>query len=361
MPRQAKNTGNYRGMALKTSIRYFPIVADEHRSTITAPAQVVWKQHYNCTTRLMAARSSDRASGVARNASLPADLSSFSDFSPLDSGMVQGCTPGSTEQPDTCPTGSLHVAGVRALPQMSGGILLFVEAESVYDGGKTRIYALESGDAWEGLDFNRSEDTQCLTERGDFAPDGNCLPVPVLGIAGDEIAGDSGLTNLGPFSIGHNNRTFWAWDGTSGVFVIAEGESSCDTSGLYFSTYKDGALQTSKVDGCTAPLVQGATNPLVSHMTRSRYRLYYSGLDNTIRVLYSDGDLSGEEEVDFSDWENEARARPVHFLWPDGSEVDGAARFFGGASIYAPEVVQQYMLLNLAGSGGVGIAELINP
>jgi hypothetical protein len=40
-------------------------------------------------------------------------------------------------------------------------------------------------------------------------------------------------------------------------------------------------------------------------------------------MFYADGRLTGDPDaIDFEDWEGNAKAREVHYLWPDGSVMD---------------------------------------
>jgi hypothetical protein len=113
---------------------------------------------------------------------------------------------------------------------------------------------------------------------------------------------------------------------------------------------------------------------VVLHLGGSRYKLYYEARQGTtnevpkpLRVLYIDGGS------DVNHWEDEARAREVHFRWPDGTQItEGEESGLGDHVIYYPTSApdHQVMYLNLGGfdnpddptlSNGVGMAVLLNP
>ena len=89
-------------------------------------------------------------------------------------------------------------------------------------------------------------------------------------------------------------------------------------------------------------MFKSAQAALPMHLGGVRYKLYYGDPSVTTgkvlssgpglpflgpkNLIYADGALSGNAStVDFEDWESQALARNVVFLWPNGDPLDDTA------------------------------------
>ncbi len=245
----------------------------------------------------------------------------------------------------------------------------------------TRIYFLDSQDGYAGQDFNPDVGTTICGE-SDFVSGGDCDPTVIIGVEGDELLGDSGLTHARQFKIGYPVLNEWAWDGAAGTFMVITGADLYGQTmdGQFYAVWDGGRWIVDKdASGCARPLATNGHGPVGVHLGASRYKLYYedttAGRDEKpLRLIYADGSQTGEGAfIEFEDWEPDVYARDVHFLWPNGDPVNAAAESgLGDHFIFLPSgnPDEQIMYMNLGGldnsesrgpSLGIGMATLINP
>jgi hypothetical protein len=86
------------------------------------------------------------------------------------------------------------------------------------------------------------------------------------------------------------------------------------------------------------------------------------------RLLYADGAKSGlPDRVDFEDWESQANARNVVFLWPNGDALDSTAEgYIDDFHFLTPTGSLDLQVMYLAITNGVAVplgaaAVLLNP
>ena len=72
----------------------------------------------------------------------------------------------------------------------------------------THIYFFDSQDGYPRQDFNPDAGTT-ICEENDFVPGGDCDPTVIIGVEGDELLGDSGLTHARQFKIGYPVLDNW--------------------------------------------------------------------------------------------------------------------------------------------------------
>lgn len=246
------------------------------------------------------------------------------------------------QPPPNCPGNSLvrNLSLFQAVP-MNGFVRMFFEANGTDQ--KNRILYLDSQDGYTGRDFNRGVGTLCQS-MNDYAPGGDCEPKVAIGVQGDAVEGNPGIQNVRQFKIVYpklpplNDER---WDGAAGtpmVFTVNPASQACSpynfTQG--YAVWDGARWQVQyQPNGCPKMFEQmQAPNPV--HLGGARYKLYFNNtmalrgqpsnpLTDTkpMKVFYADAALTGNPgAVDFDDWEPVAMAREVHYLWPDGSEVN---------------------------------------
>ena len=280
---------------------------------------------------------------VAETSSGAADsATSLSSYRPVSGfGLVQACEfrPG---QSVSCSGNSVAAMATTTQPialdaSMGGGIRLFFEAMGTDQ--KTRIMYLDSRDGYVGRDFNAGDRTVCST-LADYSTGGGCVPTVVVGVSGDTMAGNQGLSHARQFKVGYPTRTDWRWNGAPGAFMVitAEFDGACSSETFFNTAYAiwDGVRWVVQNDaaGCPKYLAE-VQAPMLVHMGGTRYKMYFShntirrgGMSNPLtdvkplKVIYADAGVAGDPaSVDFEDWEQIAQAREVQFLWPDGSAL----------------------------------------
>ena len=327
----------------------------------------------------------EMSSGTLNSA---ASLSSYRPVSGF--GLVQLCSAGGPGGATPC-VGDTVAAGVTTTQpialdaSMGGGVRLFFE--SMGTDRRTRVMYLDSRDGYVGRDFNAGAKTICNTLE-DYSAGGGCAPTVVIGVQGDALAGNQGLSNARQFKIGYPTRTDWRWNGNPGAFMVftAEFEGACSSEAFFNAGHAvwDGtrwAVQTDAA-GCPKYLAE-VQAPMPVHMGGARYKMYFShnaigrgAMSNPlsdvkpVKVIYADGGTSGEPAVvDFDDWERIAQAREVHVLWPDGSTLNVASEsalddYMMFMPTGNPSLQIMYANMSIPGSGlapFIGMAVLINP
>ncbi|OFW15307.1 MAG: hypothetical protein A3F70_01670 [Acidobacteria bacterium RIFCSPLOWO2_12_FULL_67_14] len=317
-------------------------------------------------------------------------VASLASYRPVSGfGLLQICGFRAGE-PFSCPGDSVAVGvtTTQAIPldaSMGGGIRLFFEAQGTDQ--RTRVMYLDSRDGYVGRDFNAGDRTICGT-LADYSAGGGCVPTVVVGVQGDAIAGNQGLSNARQFKIGYPTRTDWRWNGAPGTFMLvtAEFEGACSSDSFFNTSYAvwDGVRWVMQTDAAGCPrFMTEMQAPMVVHMGGTRYKTYFShnpirrgGMSNPLtdlkplKVIYADGGTAGDPAtVDFEDWETVAQARDVHVLWPDGSEVnaqnesalDDYMMFMPTGN---PALQVMYSNMSTPGTGlapVIGMAVLVNP
>lgn len=271
------------------------------------------------------------------------------------------------------------VSGPQGVPRWTGGIRMFFKVSGA--DNKSRVFYLDSQDGLAGQDFHPGSPTS-VSATADWEVGGAAAPTLIIGVTGDAARGDSGLMQARQFKIGVPLLTHWLWDEAPGTFMVITGQDDCGQTidGLFYVQWDGTRWNVTKgVNNCARPLVKYGHGPVLLHRGGTRFKLYYedrlidSGqVNKPLRLLYGDGAFSGASSLAFEDWETQATAREVHFLWPDGSLVAvGDESGFGDHVIYYPTADQdvQFMYMNLTGldgtaaapSSGIGMAVLINP
>jgi hypothetical protein len=215
-------------------------------------------------------------------------------------------------------------------------VRLFFEAQG--NDGRTRVQWIDSRDGMAGLDFNAGAARTCDTA-ADYADGGGCAPTVAIAVEGD-IDGNPRIRNARQFKVAWPTATSPHWDLAAGTFMVVTTDriEGCSTSS-HNQAYAiwDGVRWAVEYreDGCPKLLTSAqAAFPL--HTGGVRYRLYYGDPSQTEgrgtsnlpflgpkRLLYGDGAITGDPtHVEFEDWEPQAAARDVAFLWPDGSRLD---------------------------------------
>ncbi|OFW04395.1 MAG: hypothetical protein A3I61_11250 [Acidobacteria bacterium RIFCSPLOWO2_02_FULL_68_18] len=302
-------------------------------------------------------------------------------------GLLRACEfrPG---QPFSCPGDSVAglVTTTQAVPldlSMGGGIRLFFEAMGTDQ--RTRIMYLDSRDGYVGRDFNGGAKTICNT-LADYSAGGGCVPEVIVGVGGDTLNGNPGLSNARQFKVGYPTRRDWRWDGAAGAFMVmtAEFQPPCSSNSFFNAAMAiwDGIRWGVQTDaaGCPKYLAE-VQAPMPVHMGGARYKMYFShnpipstGMANPLsdikplKVIYADGGVAGDPAtIDFEDWEQVAQAREVHLLWPDGSMADAVNESqLDDYVMFMPtgNPLVQVMYSNMAVPGQVpfiGMAVLVNP
>lgn len=304
-------------------------------------------------------------------------------------GLVQLCStgPGGTSacSGDTVAASVTTTQPIALDASMGGGVRLFFE--SMGTDRRTRVMYLDSRDGYVGRDFNAGAKTICNTLE-DYSAGGGCAPTVVVGVNGDALAGNMGLSNARQFKIGYPTRTDWRWNGQPGAFMVitAEFEGACSSPAFFNASHAvwDGTRWALATDaaGCPRYLAE-VQAPMPVHMGGTRYKMYFShnpipqgamanplSDEKPLKVVYADGGVSGDASViEFDDWEQIAQAREVHVLWPDGSTLNVANEsalddYMMFMPTGNPSLQIMYANMSIPGSGlapFIGMAVLVNP
>ena len=257
-------------------------------------------------------------------------VDAVSEFRPVSGfGMIRVCGAPGVVCPNT-PNLSSQLALFQPVPMKDGKVRLFFESQGT--DGRTRVLALDSQDGYVARDFHRGAPTRCSTFQ-DFAPGGGCEPAIIIGVDLDGEQGNANVNNARQFKVAWENRDGRAWDGAPGTFLLFTTEyrdGRCSTSGFNFGyAVWDGERWKVQYqdDGCPK-LMKGMQAMAPMHLGGNRYKMYFNQHPDTqagpgpqrkpIRLVYSD---SEDATVDFEDWEPKERARPVHFVFDDGTPL----------------------------------------
>ena len=164
--------------------------------------------------------------------------------------------------------------------------------------------------------------------------------------------------------------------------MVITGSSKCgsDKNSLFYATWTGTAWSVAKDSaGCPLTVSPSGHGPVLVHLGGSRHKLYYEddANDNTgkpLRLIYADGTTSGNSsKVELADWEPAENAREVHFLWPDGTELNAEEESGLGDHMIIHACGQQRRAVHvprpggfdnaewLKASSGLGMAVLLNP
>lgn len=233
-----------------------------------------------------------------------------------------------------------EVGGVHAVPLKSGGVRLFFDP--LGSDGKSRIMYLDSKDGYVGRDFNSGSATNCSTA-ADYNTGGGCAPTVIIGVEGDSIQPNSKIAHARQFKVGFPALNDWRWDQAAGTFMVFTTDSipGCTTYMMNHAyAIWDGTNWVVQYESNGCPkLFKSAQAAFPLHMGGVNYKLYYGDPSVTAgrlstsmpflgpkKLIYADGVLSGSTStVDFEDWESQAQARNVIFLWPNGDQFDNTA------------------------------------
>jgi hypothetical protein len=303
-------------------------------------------------------------------------LSSYINFTRnASTGLVMPATPSTNVK--IVATGQ----GVPLSAAMGGKIRLFFEAEG--SDGKTRIFTVDSQDAYVGQDFNSGGATTCSTA-ADYSTGGGCTPTLAVGVEKDGSA-YSRLPNSRQHKVGYPTLTDWRWDGAVGTFMVftTDSISGCTTYGMNHGyAVWDGSKWNVQYESNGCPkLFKSAQAAFPLHIGGLRYKLYYGDpsistgrLSGQIpflgpkKLIYADGLSTGTaDRVDFEDWEGQDAARDVIFLWPNGDQLDATAEGYIDDYHYlmptgSLDLQVMYMAISSGPEAPIGAAAvLLNP
>ncbi|HYC37638.1 MAG TPA: fibronectin type III domain-containing protein [Usitatibacter sp.] len=267
----------------------------------------------------------------------------------------------------------------------SAGARVRLYFEALGADGRNRILSVDSQDGYAGLDFNAGSATLCSTA-AEYSAGGGCAPTVVIGSEGDATQGWPRILNARQFKIGVPTQTDWRWDMATGSFMVFTTDSiagcSLATPNQAYAVW-DGTQWIVQYESNGCPKLfssMQAAHPL--HLGGDRFKLYYGDPSDRAgrittsmlpflgpkKVMYAEASRSGDPaRVDFEDWDGTANARPLTFLWPDGSELDAHAEgYIDDFSIVAPTGSLDLQVLYLAITDGIvapftAVAVLLNP
>jgi hypothetical protein len=279
-----------------------------------------------------------------------------------------------------------EVATGQAVPltASAGGLVrLYFEARGA--DGKTRIMSVDSRDGWTGRDFNANPPTTCSTT-ADYSPGGGCVPTVAIGVAGDVVLPNPGITNARQFKIGFPTLDDWRWNAAPGTFMIFTTDPVAGCSTFFhnhvYAMWTGSVWQVQRFpSGCPKlfPSMQAAA-PL--HLGGARYKILFGDPSITTgripgapapflgpkMLLYGDGAATGDPAtVEFEDWEPRASARGTTFLWPAGAVLgDAAEGYIDDFVLVSPTGDVDFQILYVAITDGfappfAGVALLVNP
>jgi hypothetical protein len=291
--------------------------------------------------------------GQATDAAVPASYLSFTSLGSLV-GIKSPATPTSLVA---------SVGGVVAVPLTGGAVRLFFDPTG--SDGKSRIVSIDSQDGYAGRDFNTGSASTCSTF-ADYSSAGGCAPNVMIGVQGDSVNPNNKIAQARQFKLGWPTLSDWRWDQAAGTFMVFTTDSivGCSASGMNqaYATWNGAswAVQYAS-DGCPK-LFKSTQAAFPMHLGGARYKLYYGDPSLSTgklagdmpflgpkKLIYADGALSGSASaVDFEDWENQAFARDVVFLWPNGEQLDATAEGY----------IDDYQFLAPTGSLGLQVMYL---
>jgi hypothetical protein len=273
--------------------------------------------------------------------------------------------------------------GVPLSAAMGGKVRVFFEATGA--DLKTRIFSIDSVDGYNGQDFNSSSTSTTCSTTADFSTGGGCAFSVAVGVEGDTVAANAKILNARQNKVGYPTQTDWRWDGAPGTFMVFTSGSitGCSTANrTHGYAVWNGSTWDVQYDATGCPkLFTNVQAAFPMHIGGVRYKLYYGDTANTTgqlagslpflgpkRLLYADGAKSGlPDRVDFEDWENQANARNVVFLWPNGDALDSTAEgYIDDFHFLTPTGSLDLQVMYLAITNGVAVplgaaAILLNP
>ena len=274
------------------------------------------------------------------------------------------------------------VATGQGVPMTNGKVRLFFEAQGA--DRKTRIFSIDSVDGFTGQDFNSGSATTCSTT-ADYSTGGGCAFTTLIGVDGDRTLANAKIPNARQHKVAFPTQTDWRWDGAAGTFLVFTTDriTGCAAGGMNHGyAVWDGAKWNVQyaADGCPK-LFLDAQAAFPMHVGGQRYKLYYGDPSITTgkgssnlpflgpkKLIYSDGAATGAlDRVDFEDWERQALARDVVFLWPNGDKLNDAAEgYIDDYHFLAPTGNLDLQVMYLAITNGTEIpfasaAVLLNP
>jgi len=307
------------------------------------------------------------------------DVSTVSSFTSL-AGSAGLITP-----PTAAPLVA-EVATGQAVPltASAGGLVRFYFEARGADG-KTRIMSVDSRDGWAGRDFNANAPTTCSTT-ADYSSGGGCQPAVAVGVAGDMVAPNAGITNARQFKIGYPTLDDWRWNMAPGTFMLftTDPVAGCSASSHnhVFASWTGSAWQVQRfASGCPKLFTSmQAAAPL--HLGAGRYKILFGDPSITTgripgapapflgpkRLLYADAAATGDPaNLEFEDFEPRASARGTTFLWPSGVVLNDAAEgYIDDFVLVSPTGDPDFQVLYVAITEGfappfAGLAVLVNP
>lgn len=272
--------------------------------------------------------------------------------------------------------------GVPLSSAMGGKLRLFFEATGA--DNKTRIFTIDSVDAYVGQDFNSGAATTCSTT-ADYSSGGGCALTTIIGVEGDSSGANSKIGNARQNKVGYPTQTDWRWDGAAGTFMVftTDSISGCSSYGMNhgYAVWNGSAWEVQYATNGCPKLFTSAQAAFPMHLGGVAYKLYYGDPSITTgkfsgslpflgpkKLIYADGTRTGlTDRVDFEDWEAQSAARNVNFLWPNGDLLDATAEgYIDDYHFLAPTASLDLQVMYLAITNGSEVpfaaaAILLNP
>jgi hypothetical protein len=280
-------------------------------------------------------RQSPLAVAVSPGAATAGDPATYLSFSSRSgsSGLISPST--ATALVQIVATGQ----GVPIVRERGAFVRLFFEAQGA--DGRTRTLWVDSKDGFYGQDFNAGAAVTCSTA-ADYSAGGGCEPTVAIGVEGD-ATGNRRITNARQQKVAWPTLDAPHWDLAAGTFMVftTDRVTGCSDSPMNhgYAVWDGSSWGVQyQADGCPK-LFKSAQAAFPFHSGGARYRLYYGDPSITDgrtssnlpflgpkKLIYADGSATGQGSVvDFEDWEAQASARDVVFLWPTGDELDARA------------------------------------
>jgi len=281
-------------------------------------------------------RQSQLSAAVASDAATAANPGSYLSFTSRAgaSGLIAPATPA------TLVTNMATGQGVPVTRDKGGFVRLFFEAQGA--DGRTRAMWVDSQDGYYGQDFNAGTATTC-SSAADYSAGGGCEPTVAIAVDGD-VNGNSKINHSRQFKVAWPTLDSPHWDMAAGSFMVFTSDrvTGCsDYQQNHGYAVWDGTkwVVQYRDNGCPK-LFTSAQAAFPFHSGGARYRLYYGDPSITDgratsgnlpflgpkKLIYADGSVTGAATVvDFEDWEAQAAARDVVFLWPNGDQMDARA------------------------------------
>jgi hypothetical protein len=244
---------------------------------------------------------------------------------------------------------------------------------------------VDSRDGWTGRDFNSGAPATCSTA-ADYGPGGGCLPTVAVGVAGDVVAPNPGISNARQFKIGFPTLDDWRWDQALGTFMLFTTDPVAGCSAFshnhVYATWTGSAWQVQRLPSGCPKLFTSMQAAAPLHLGASRYKILFGDPSITTGripgapapflgpklILYADGAAGGDPaRVEFEDWEPRASARGVTFLWPSGAVLSATPEgYIDDFVLVSPTGDLDFQVLYVAITDGFqppfsALAVLVNP